>query len=139
MKLVDSEEFQVAKRTVACTKLADDDKLIGMYSTDARVEIYSKFSLDGEIKGRRGCREQPECNCTDRNGVFLKFPLTDIPMKKKSAVGVRGIKLSKDDYIEDVFLLTEGDEFTMEYKGKSISFAKMKTAHRDTKGTKIRV
>ena len=62
------------------------------------------------------------------NGVFLKFPLTDIPMKKKSAVGVRGIKLSKDDYIEDVFLLTEGDEFTMEYKGKSISFAKMKTA-----------
>ena len=48
MKLVDSEEFQVAKRTVACTKLADDDKLIGMYSTDARVEIYSKFSLDGE-------------------------------------------------------------------------------------------
>ena len=72
-------------------------------------------------------------------GVFLKFPLTDIPMKKKSAVGVRGIKLSKDDYIEDVFLLTEGDEFTMEYKGRSISFAKMKTAHRDTKGTKIRV
>ena len=60
-------------------------------------------------------------------------------MKKKSAVGVRGIKLSKDDYIEDVFLLTEGDEFTMEYKGNSISFAKMKTAHRDTKGTKIRV
>ena len=52
------------------------------------------------------------------NGVFLKFPLTDIPMKKKSAVGVRGIKLSKDDYIEDVFLLTEGDEFTMEYKGQ---------------------
>ena len=37
------------------------------------------------------------------------------------------------------FLLTEGDEFMMEYKGKSISFAKMKTAHRDTKGTKIRV
>ena len=39
-------------------------------------------------------------------------------MKKKSAVGVRGIKLSKDDYIEDVFLLTEGDEFTMEYKAR---------------------
>ena len=53
MKLVDSEEFQVAKRTVACTKLADDDKLIGMYSTDARVEIYSKFSLDGEIRKKR--------------------------------------------------------------------------------------
>ena len=139
MKLVDSEEFQVAKRTVACTKLADDDKLIGMYSTDARVEIYSKFSLDGEIKEEEVVESNQNVIVQTENGVFLKFPLTDIPMKKKSAVGVRGIKLSKDDYIEDVFLLTEGDEFTMEYKGKSISFAKMKTAHRDTKGTKIRV
>ena len=139
MKLVDSEEFQVAKRTVACTKLADEDKLIGMYSTDARVEIYSKFSLDGEIKEEEVVESNQNVIVQTENGVFLKFPLTDIPMKKKSAVGVRGIKLSKDDYIEDVFLLTEGDEFTMEYKGKSISFAKMKTAHRDTKGTKIRV
>ena len=139
MKLVDSEEFQVAKRTVACTKLADDDKLIGMYSTDARVEIYSKFSLDGEIKEEEVVESNQNVIVQTESGVFLKFPLTDIPMKKKSAVGVRGIKLSKDDYIEDVFLLTEGDEFTMEYKGKSISFAKMKTAHRDTKGTKIRV
>lgn len=139
MKLVDSEEFQVAKRTVACTKLADDDKLIGMYSTDARVEIYSKFSLDGEIKEEEVVESNQNVIVQTENGVFLKFPLTDIPMKKKGAVGVRGIKLSKDDYIEDVFLLTEGDEFTMEYKGKSISFAKMKTAHRDTKGTKIRV
>ena len=139
MKLVDSEEFQVSKRTVACTKLADDDKLIGMYSTDARVEIYSKFSLDGEIKEEEVVESNQNVIVQTEGGVFLKFPLTDIPMKKKSAVGVRGIKLSKDDYIEDVFLLTEGDEFTMEYKGKSISFAKMKTAHRDTKGTKIRV
>ena len=139
MKLVDSEEFQVAKRTVACTKLADEDKLIGMYSTDARVEIYSKFSLDGEIKEEEVVESNQNVIVQTENGVFLKFPLTDIPMKKKSAVGVRGIKLSKDDYIEDVFLLTEGDEFTMEYKGKSINFAKMKTAHRDTKGTKIRV
>jgi DNA gyrase subunit A len=72
-------------------------------------------------------------------GVFLKFPLTDIPMKKKSAVGVRGIKLAKDDYVEDVFLLGQNDEFTMEYRGKMIDFGRMKLAHRDTKGTKVRV
>lgn len=95
MKLVDSEEFQVAKRTVACTKLADDDKLIGMYSTDARVEIYSKFSLDGEIKEEEVVESNQNVIVQTENGVFLKFPLTDIPMKKKSAVGVRGIKLSK--------------------------------------------
>jgi len=73
------------------------------------------------------------------NGVFLKFPLSEIPVKKKSAVGVRGIKLGKDDYIEDIFIMDDGMEFTMEYKGKKIDFAKMKMAHRDTKGIKVRV
>ena len=106
--------------------------------------IGSPYLLDGidengEIKEEEVVESNQNVIVQTENGVFLKFPLTDIPMKKKSAVGVRGIKLSKDDYIEDVFLLTEGDEFTMVYKGKSISFAKMKTAHRDTKGTKIRV
>ena len=67
------------------------------------------------------------------NGVFLKFPLSEIPVKKKSAVGVRGIKLGKDDYIEDIFIMDDGMEFTMEYKGKKIDFAKMKMAHRDNK------
>ena len=71
--------------------------------------------------------------------MFLKFPLTDIPMKKKSAVGVRGIKLTKDDYVEDVFLLGEGDEFTMDYKGKTIDFGKMKLNHRDSKGTRVKI
>ena len=59
--------------------------------------------------------------------------------RKKSAVGVRGIKLGKDDYIEEIFLMDDGTEFTMEYKGKNIDFAKMKMAHRDTKGVKVRV
>ena len=138
MKLVDSEEFQVAKKTVACTKLVEGDKLIGIYSTDARVEVYSKFSLDGEIKEEEVIESSQNVILQTAGGVFLKFPLTDIPMKKKSAVGVRGIKLSKDDSVEDVFLLTEGDEFTMDYRGRTLSFGKMKIAHRDTKGTKIR-
>ncbi len=30
--------------------------------------------------------------------------------------------------------MDDGMEFTMEYKGKKIDFAKMKMAHRDTKG-----
>ena len=59
--------------------------------------------------------------------------------EKYWAVGVRGIKLGKDDYIEEIFLMDDGTEFTMEYKGKNIDFAKMKMAHRDTKGVKVRV
>lgn len=47
--------------------------------------------------------------------------------------------LGKDDYIEDIFIMDDGMEFTMGYKGKKIDFAKMKMAHRDTKGIKVRV
>ncbi len=73
------------------------------------------------------------------NGVFLKFPLTEIPIKKKSAVGVRSIKLGKDDYLDEVYLIANGDALSMDYKGKMVDFGKMKMAHRDTKGTKLRV
>ena len=45
----------------------------------------------------------------------------------------------KDNYIEDIYIMDNRMEFTMEYKGKKIDFAKMKMAHRDTKGIKVRV
>lgn len=51
---------------------------------------------------------------------------------------MRGIKLGSDDYIEDVYILTNGDDLSMDYKGKMLDFGKMKMAHRDTKGTKVR-
>lgn len=139
MKIVEADEFDVAKKTVAATKLADDDKVISIVETDVRVEAYSKFNYDGSVVEVEEVISDKNVILQTNTGVFLKFPLTDVPMKKKSAVGVRGIKLSKDDYVEDVFLLGQNDELSMEYKGKMIDFGKMKLAHRDTKGTKVRV
>lgn len=139
MKIVEADEFDVAKKTVAATKLSDDDKVISIVETDVRVEAYSKFNYDGSVVEVEEVISDKNVILQTNTGVFLKFPLTDVPMKKKSAVGVRGIKLSKDDYVEDVFLLGQNDEFSMEYKGKMIDFGRMKLAHRDTKGTKVRL
>lgn len=139
MKLVDASEFEVQKRTVASTKLGEGDILAGIYMTDARVELYSKFNYDGTTSEEEVIESNKNVILQTAAGVFLKFPLTEIPCKKKSAIGVRGIKLAKDDYIEEVYLLTKSDELTIEYKGKNIDFGKMKLAHRDTKGTKVRV
>ncbi|MDO5403555.1 MAG: DNA topoisomerase (ATP-hydrolyzing) [Eubacteriales bacterium] len=139
MKLVDTAEFEVSKRTITATKLQENDSLVGIYATDARVEIYSRFSIEGDIKEEEVIESSQSIILQTEGGVFLKFPLTDIPQKKKSAVGVRGIKLSKEDYVEDVFILSEGDSFSMDYKGRTLDFGKMKMAHRDTKGTKVRV
>ena len=137
MKLVDTSEFDVMKKTVASTKLTDGDELIGIYETDARTEVLSKFNYDGTVGEEEVVSSDQNIILQTANGVFLKFPLTDVPQKKKNAVGVRGIKLG-NDYIEDVYILTNGDELSMDYKGKMLDFGKMKMAHRDTKGTKVR-
>ena len=72
------------------------------------------------------------------NGVFLRFHLKEISDKKKVAIGVRGIKLNSEDYLTHVYLLDAGDNVTVEFKGREISLRKLKTAKRDTKGTKVR-
>lgn len=139
VKLVDTSEFEVSKRTVAATKLQENDLVVGIYGTDARIETFSRFSLDGEIKEEEMIVSSQNVILQTANGMFLRFPLSDIPEKKKGAVGVRGMKLAGNDYVEDVYLLTEGDEITIEYHGKNVDFARLKMAHRDTKGTKIRL
>lgn len=138
MKLVDTEEFQASKKTVAATKLLDDDKLMGIYRTDARIETFSKFTLDGEIVEESVVESNQLVVVQTQEGMFLKFPLTEIPEKKKGAVGVRGIKLDKDDYVSDIYLFNDGDEISTDFKGKSVEFSKLKLAHRDTKGVRKR-
>jgi len=139
MKLVDTSEFEVSKKTVASTKLQDGDKLIGIYATDATIAVYSKFSLDGEVSDEEVVESRQYIILQTVNGVFLKFPLSEIPEKKKSAVGVRAMKLVNGDSIEDLYLLSHSSEVIIDYKGREVDLNKMKMAHRDTKGTKLRV
>jgi DNA gyrase subunit A len=71
-------------------------------------------------------------------GMFLRFNLSEIPEKKKGAIGVRGIKLAADDKVTGVYILSPGDQITIRYKEKDVELRKIKSAKRDTRGTKIR-
>ena len=133
MKLVDSSEFNVSKKTVASTKLGDGDRIIMIYTTDAKVEVNPDDANDTTIISSQIVVLQ------SRGGFFLKFPLTEIPEKKKGAVGVRGIKLTGDDRLEDVYLIPDNADITIDYKGKEVSLKKLKMAKRDAKGTKVRI
>ena len=117
-KMVDGSEFDVLKRTVAATKLADGDELLLLKPvTDETRQILLQTE----------------------HGFFLRFNLDEIPEKKKIAVGVRCMKLEKDDSLEEAYLMNYADERTIDYKGQEMPMTYVKTAHRDTKGTKIRV
>ncbi len=116
MKVVDGGEFDVSKRTVAATKLLDDDEVIS-------VEIL---------------KEQKNVVLQTHEGFFLRFPIEDIPEKKKGAVGVRGMKLSDKDYLEAVYYTKNAVEQTIQYKNKTLELNKLKLGKRDSKGVKVR-
>ncbi|MGN0160732.1 MAG: DNA topoisomerase (ATP-hydrolyzing) subunit A [Lachnospiraceae bacterium] len=139
-KLVDSSEFaDVQKKTVMATKLAEDDVVVSIDRVHVTKEVYTRFSLEGERIEEEVIDSTQMVVLTTAQGMFLKFPLTDVPEKKKGAVGVRAIKLSDKDYVQDVYILSEDVDLSIEYKGKVVETKKLKLAHRDTKGTKIRV
>ena len=58
--------------------------------------------------------------------------------KKKGAVGVRGIKLKKDDELESVYLFEEGTETKVSYRDREVTLNRLKLGKRDTNGTKAR-
>lgn len=117
LKVVDGGEFDVAKRTVAATKLLPEDEVVS-------VSIL---------------KEQRNIVLQSAQGYFLRFSLEEIPEKKKGAVGVRGMKLGADDYVETIYYTQNAVEQMIEYKGKMMELNKLKLGKRDSKGVKVRV
>lgn len=129
MKLVDGSGFDVTKSTIAATKLGEGDELIGVNITrvsDKVVETTLQYTREILV-------------LQTENGYFLRFPLKEIPEKKKGAIGVRGIKLGNDDCVKHIYLLDVGDNEVVEYNGRQVELRKLKIGKRDTKGVKIRV
>ena len=137
MKLVDGNEFNVAKRTIASTKLSDNDKVISVMPVHIGTD---DAAASGNAHGNMLLTEQPtHVVLQTHKGVFLKFALEEVPEKKKGAVGVRGIKLAADDSVDNIYLLNKDHETMITYNEKVMSLNKLKTAHRDGKGTKVRI
>ena len=116
-KIVSGGEFDVAKRAVAATKLNEDDELVSIALLTEQQNIILQTA----------------------NGFFLRFPIDEISIMKKNAVGVRGIRLNEGDYIENVYYTHATNNQSITYKNKNIELNKIKLGKRDAKGTKIRV
>jgi DNA gyrase subunit A len=114
MKQVDGSEFIVSKRTIAATKLQEDDSIVDMQLIANQNYIV----------------------LTTKNNVVLKFQLSEVPMKKKAAVGVRSIRLSANDEIANVYTYVDGVETKVIFKNKELTLNKLKTSKRDSVGSK---
>ena len=117
IKIVLGEEFETNNRTVAATKLQDNDMLLSVQPVDDMKEAIIQTT----------------------SGVFLRFPIEEISEMKKNSKGVRGIKLGHAESLEAIHLLSgnEDDPIVM-YKEKAVHLSRLKMGHRDGKGSKAR-
>lgn len=125
MKRVDASEFIASKRTISATKLGEGDEVIAIFNI---YEHQSPFGMSQDSQGQISM-DLPDnspsgkiMSLVTKKGFKLKFSIEEIPGKKKSAVGVRGMKLEEDDELASIELL-ELD-------------SRMKIGHRDSKGKK---
>ena len=117
VKKVSGEEFLVGKRTIAATKLNDNDELLSVHIINAKQSVVLQTA----------------------NGYFLRFHGSEISEMKKTAAGVRGIKLQKNDLVEQVYLFEEGKESKVLYKEKELTLNRLKQSSRGGSGTKSRL
>ena len=116
IKKVEGTEFQVAKRTIVATKFQDGDELLCVQVITDNQHVVLQT----------------------RDGFFLRFPAEEVSEKKKGAIGVRGIKLKKDDELENVYLFVEGTEAKVAFKEREVTLNRLKVGKRDTQGVKSR-
>jgi DNA gyrase subunit A len=114
LKIVDGAEFVVAKKTTAATKLAEDDEVL-------MVRILT---------------ENDTLVMCSKKDLFLRIDCEQIPQKKKSAVGVRGMKLGAEDELKSIYVIRNGENPEVEVKGKMIALNRLRIGNRDTKGVK---
>ena len=116
IKRVEGQEFDVSKRTIAATKLPDGDKVVAVKA--AGEDAHLVFQTKG--------------------GFLLRILQSEIPVKKKAALGVRGIRLSAGDEVTEVHFLDPHTACEAEINGRMVSLNRLKIGNRDTKGTKVR-
>ncbi len=115
VKIVDGAEFDVGKRTTAATKLADGDALlyVGPAGPGGTIVMESE------------------------KNVFLRISRDTVPEKKKTAVGVRGMRLSQGDALSAAYYLPDGDtEPRFGGKDGTVALNRLHVCSRDTKGVK---
>ncbi len=117
VKMVDGSEFCVTKRTIAATKLGGEEDSLVLAAFPEQGDFLVLQSTDG---------------------FFLRFALSEIPEKKKGALGVRGMRLNSGAAVAAAWVIAGGTEFTISWNDRHLSLNRLKLAKRDGKGSRVR-
>ena len=116
IKKVSSSEFKTNNKQVASTKLNDDDVLVGVKLIDAGVKTDICVSSSA--------------------GYALKFNVSEVNEFKKSTRGEKAITLGYNEFVENLYILSETGIGNV--NGKEVNLSKVRLSHRGYKGQKIK-
>ena len=116
IKKVSSTEFKTNNKQVASTKLNDDDVLVGVKLLDARIKTDICVSSSA--------------------GYALKFNVSEVNEFKKSTRGEKAITLGYNEFVENLYILSETGVGII--NGKEVNLSKVRLSHRGYKGQKIK-
>ncbi|MCR5415535.1 MAG: DNA topoisomerase 4 subunit A [Pseudobutyrivibrio sp.] len=114
IKLVAGSEFDVSRKAIAATKLNDKDEVLCVKILEPEHTVVMRSAKD----------------------MFLRIDGDSIPEKKKTAVGVRGMRLADKDYLTEIYILSDSDAVDVKVKDKTVAINRLHVANRDTKGVK---
>ncbi len=114
IKVVEGDLFDVAKKTTAATKLSDTDEVVC-------VDIITD--------------EDTVCMYSDKN-YFLRFEASQVPEKKKAALGVRGMKIKGKEEITGYKVLRPNMSKKIKTDKGEVNLERLHITSRDQRGTK---
>ena len=114
VKLVSGGEFDVTRLTIQATHLGDGDRVVMAHAVTDQQYIVLRTA----------------------DAMFLKFPIAEIPEQKKTARGVKGMKLGPKDLVEDAYLIRSGEPNLLSWHEREIDLNRLRSGARGGKGTR---
>lgn len=114
IKQVDGGEFDVSRYTSIASKLGPDDELLTV----------------GTLRGSETLVMET------RGSYFLRIHVSDIPEKKKAAIGVTGIKLGGADQLRQMYILTDQDSGVTSSHNPNVVLNRLHIGSRASRGVK---
>jgi DNA gyrase subunit A len=114
IKQVDGSLFDVSKKTTASTKLNDGSRIILMNEIEDSDTIVIQSDKD----------------------YFLRIKASDIPEKKKAALGVRAMHTGNGESIRNYYIVHENEAMSIKTGRSELHLDKLKVSDRDKRGSR---
>lgn len=114
IKLVSGSLFDVSKKTTASTKLNEGSRIILMSEVSDSDTLVIQSDRD----------------------YFLRIKMSDVPEKKKAALGVRAMHTGKDEGIKNYYIVHENEVLSIKAGRSELHLDKLKVSDRDQRGSR---